>query len=62
LKQLSLKVNLVTDQTVMTHLDVMIEFLRAIELNGEALSSELDGVRGEMVAEIQKLKYLLRKQ
>jgi len=62
MKQISLKVNLVTDETVITHLDVMIDFLTKVESHGDALSSELSGIRSEMVAEIQKLKYLLRKQ
>lgn len=59
-KKLSLKVNLVTDDTIVAHLDRMVDFLRGLEVGDQELSSELDTIRGDMIKEIQKLKYLLR--
>lgn len=58
-QKLTLNVNLVTDKTVATHLDKVVAFMRALDVDGRPLPAELAAIRDEMVSAAQKLKYLL---
>lgn len=57
--KLSINVTTVNDKTVRLHLDKVVEFMRGLEVDGEALPTEISAIRDEMIAELQKLKYLL---
>jgi hypothetical protein len=59
IQKLSLNVSLVTDETVISHLNRVIDFMRQLKVDGEELPSEIVTIRDDMISEAQKLKYLL---
>jgi hypothetical protein len=56
--KISLNVQMVDDKTIGAHLDKVIAFMRS-PLEYVELPAEIAAIRDEMIAEIQKLKYLL---